>query len=54
MSEKEREIMNTIIDGFPKLDAFDQGYLLGVVESKANEKERESRNLVESSAGKEC
>lgn len=52
MSEREKEIMSTIIEGFPKLSDFDQGYLLGVVESKGNEKDRKGRNLVEVSTGK--
>ena len=40
MSEREKEIMTTIIEGFSKISEFEKGYLLGIVEGKVNEKER--------------
>lgn len=38
MSEKEKKIMETIIDGLPKMSEFEKGYVLGMIESKANDK----------------
>ena len=40
MSEKEKEIMNTIIEGLPKMSEFEKGYVLGIVEGKVSEKEQ--------------
>ena len=40
MSEKEKEIMNTIIEGLPKMSEFEKGYVLGLVEGKVSEKEQ--------------
>ena len=42
MSEREKEIMETIIEGLPKMSEFEKGYVLGVIESKASEKEKEA------------
>ena len=38
MSEKEKEIMNKLKDAIPKMSYFDKGYILGKVESMADEK----------------
>lgn len=40
MSEKEKQIMNTIIEGLPKMSEFEKGYVLGIVEGKVSEKEQ--------------
>ena len=38
MEEREKEILRTISDAYPKMTDFQKGYLLGVAESKAAEK----------------
>lgn len=45
MSEKEKEILETLDKALPKMSDFDKGYLLGVAESKVREKKekREDR-----------
>lgn len=43
MSERERQIMNTIIEGLPKMSEFEKGYVLGMVESKASDKEAKDK-----------
>lgn len=40
MSDKEKKIMSTIIEGLPKMSEFEKGYVLGIVEGKVNEKEQ--------------
>lgn len=40
MSEKEKVIMNTIVEGIPKMSEFQKGYILGIIEGKAEEKEQ--------------
>ena len=41
MSEREEEIMTTVIEGLPKMSDFEKGYVLGIIESKANSKEHQ-------------
>ncbi len=43
MSDKEKEIMNTIIKGLPKMTEFEKGYMLGIVEGKVSEKEQKKK-----------
>ena len=40
MSEKEKKIMDTIIEGLPKMSEFEKGYVLGIIEGKVSEKEQ--------------
>ena len=40
MSEKEKQIMNTIIEGLPKMSEFEKGYVLGIIETKVTDKEQ--------------
>lgn len=40
MSEREKQIMNTIVEGLPKMSEFEKGYVLGIVEGKVNSKEQ--------------
>lgn len=42
MSEKEKDIIKTIAEALPKMSDFDKGYFLGVAESKAAEKRKET------------
>lgn len=43
MSEKEKKIMTTIMEGLPKMTEFEKGYVLGIVEGKVNEKEQQKK-----------
>lgn len=45
MSDREKEIMTTIIEGLPKMSEFEKGYVLGMIESKANDKEKEEHEI---------
>lgn len=46
MSEREKEILETIAKALPNMSEFDKGYFLGVAESKAAEKkERELQEV---------
>lgn len=38
MSEREKDIMKTISTALPNMSDFEKGYLLGVAESRAEEK----------------
>lgn len=42
MSEREKEIMEAIIEGIPQMTEFEKGYVLGMIESKAAGKEKEA------------
>lgn len=42
MSEKEKKMLETIINGFSKMSDFEKGYVLGIVESKSCRKETSS------------
>lgn len=39
MSEKEKKIIQSISEAFPKMSDFDKGYLLGTAERMVSEKE---------------
>lgn len=41
VSEKEKKILETINEALPKMSEFEKGYLLGVAETKAEEKKQE-------------
>lgn len=41
MSEKEKQIVEKLKEAIPKMSEFDKGYILGKVESMANEAEKE-------------
>lgn len=43
MSEKEKKIMDTIIEGLPKMSEFEKGYVLGIIEGKVSEKEQKQK-----------
>lgn len=47
MSERERDIMKTIGEALPNMSDFEKGYLLGVAESKAEEKKAASQRQTE-------
>ena len=47
MSEKEKEVMTTIINGLPQMSEFEKGYVLGMIESKANNKTKEEQEEVQ-------
>ena len=47
MSERERDIMKTIGEALPNMSDFEKGYLLGVAESKAEEKKVTSQRQTE-------
>ena len=38
MSEKERQVVEKLRDAIPKMSDFDKGYILGKVESMADQK----------------
>ena len=38
MSEKEKQVVEKLKEAIPKMSDFDKGYILGKVESMANEK----------------
>lgn len=40
MSEKEKQIVEKLKEAIPKMSDFDKGYILGKVESMANEAEK--------------
>lgn len=40
MSEQEKKVLNTIADAWPNMSEFDKGYLLGMGEAMAGNKER--------------
>lgn len=44
MSEREKQILETIAEALPKMEEFDKGYFLGVAEANAKNKKRNSRN----------
>lgn len=39
MSEKEKQILETITEAIPKMSEFDKGYLLGMGEAMVSRKE---------------
>lgn len=41
ITEKEAKIIATISNAMPNLSEFDKGYILGIAESKADEREKE-------------
>lgn len=47
MSEREEEIMTTLIEGLPKMTEFEKGYVLGIVEGKVNRKEANEKKVGE-------
>lgn len=47
MSERERDIMKTIGEALPNMSDFEKGYLLGVAESKAEEKKTAAQKQTE-------
>ncbi len=52
MSEKEKEILKSIDKYISKLSDFDKGYILGMAESRAEEK-RKSRSDLERASKEE-
>mgnify|MGYP001783085094 CR=1 FL=1 len=40
MSEQEKKVLDTIADALPNMSEFDKGYLLGMGEAMAGNKER--------------
>lgn len=40
MKEREKEILRTISKAYPKMTEFQRGYLLGVAESRKEEKKK--------------
>lgn len=51
MSEREKQIMETIAEALPNMSEFDKGYILGVAESNSRdkkEKEESEQKLEES------
>lgn len=47
MSEKEKRIMETLSEAFPKMSDFDKGYLLGSAERMVSEKEAKTEDSEE-------
>lgn len=43
MSEKEKDIVQTIADAIPNMSDMDKGYFLGYAEALANRKEQEEK-----------
>lgn len=46
MNEKEKEILTTILEAYPKMTDFQRGYLLGMAEAmkEAKKDEKKGRN----------
>mgnify|MGYP001851344176 CR=1 FL=1 len=44
MSEKEKDVINTIAEALPKMSDMDKGYFLGYAEALANRKEQEEKH----------
>ena len=44
MSEKEKQVVEKLKEAIPKMSEFDKGYILGKVESMAEEKKDEKTN----------
>lgn len=42
MSEKERQVVEKLRDAIPKMSDFDKGYILGKVESMAEQKKEDT------------
>lgn len=42
MSEKEKQVIEKLRDAIPKMSDFDKGYILGKVESMAEQKKEET------------
>ena len=40
MSDKDKELMNAIAEGLTKLSEFQKGYVLGMMESGASDKDK--------------
>ena len=45
MSEKEKDIVQTIAEAIPNMSDMDKGYFLGYAEALANRKEQEEKLL---------
>ena len=43
MSEKERQVVEKLKEAIPKMSDFDKGYILGKVESMADEKKNNEK-----------
>ena len=50
MSEKEKQIIETITESIPKMDDMSKGYFLGYAEAMARQKEEKEEKKDESSA----
>lgn len=46
MSDREKDIMKTIGEALPNMSDFEKGYLLGVAESRAEEKKAAAQKSV--------
>lgn len=56
MSEREKEVIEKIAAGLPRLSEFDKGYFLGIVEAKVDNMhaaKEENELSASSTAGKE-
>ena len=42
MTEKEKQVVEKLKEAIPKMNDFQKGYMLGMVESMAGKKEKES------------
>ena len=42
MSEKEKQVVEKLKEAIPKMNDFQKGYMLGMVESMAGKEEKES------------
>lgn len=47
MSEKEKQILETITKAIPNMSEFNKGYLLGMGETMVNNKNQESKDKKE-------
>ena len=47
MSEKEKQILETMTKAIPKMSEFDKGYLLGMGEAMVSNKKQESKEQKE-------
>lgn len=51
MSDKEKEIIETMAEALPKMSERDKGYFLGYAEAMASHKDDEEKGLDEQESG---
>lgn len=51
MGEKDKKILKTIAEAFPKMSEFDKGYFLGTAEAKAAEKRKREQDDLKNKQG---